>query len=154
MIRRSGGPAQGWKTFLVNHRDEIAAIDMLTVHSTARECLYAFVVLGLARRAILHTEVTMHPTARWLAQQITEAFPWETAPGFIVRDNDGAYGHVFRRRLYAMGIRDRPIAPHSPWQNGYAERMIWFDQAGMSRSYRDWERIAFAMRTQNLCRLL
>lgn len=66
----------------------------------------------------------MHPTAQWLAQQITEAFPWETAPKFIVRDNDGAYGHVFRQRLYAMGIRDRPTAPHSPWQNGYAERVI------------------------------
>lgn len=69
-------------------------------------------------------EVTDHPTAPWLAQQITEAFPWDEAPRFLVRDNDGAYGLVFRRRIRAMGIRDRPTMPHSPWQNGYAERVI------------------------------
>jgi transposase InsO family protein len=73
---------------------------------------------------ISHVEVAAHPTAEWLAGQITEAFPWDTAPEFLVRDNDGAYGIVFRRRVFAMGIRDRPITPHSPWQNGYAERVI------------------------------
>jgi transposase InsO family protein len=124
MVRRSGGGGQSWKTFLHNHRDAIAAIDMLTVPTLGFEQLYAFVVLGLGRRAILHIEVTDHPTAFWLAQQITEAFPWDSAPRFLVRDNDGAYGQVFRRRLWAMGIRDRPTTPHSPWQNGYAERAI------------------------------
>ena len=68
--------------------------------------------------------VTRHPTAEWLAQQIVEAFPWETAPTYLVRDNDGAYGPVFTRRVRAMGIRDRPISPRSPWQNPYAERLI------------------------------
>jgi transposase InsO family protein len=68
--------------------------------------------------------VTQHPTAEWLAQQIVEAFPWETAPTYLVRDNDGAYGPIFRRRVRAMGIRDRPISPSSPWQNPYAERLI------------------------------
>jgi transposase InsO family protein len=68
--------------------------------------------------------VTRHPTAEWLAQQIVEAFPWDTAPAYLVRDNDGAYGEVFLRRLRAMGIRDRPISPHSPWQNPYVERLI------------------------------
>lgn len=125
MLRRRDRPQQSWKTFLINHRSEIAAIDMLTVHTLAHECFYAFVVLGLARRAILHIEVTAHPTAEWLAQQIREAFPWDArVPRFIVRDNDGAYGRIFRQRLYAMGIRDRPTTPHSPWQNGYAERLI------------------------------
>jgi len=125
MARRSGrGGGQSWRTFLHNHRDAIAAIDMLTVPTLGFERLYAFVVLGLGRRLLLHIEVTDHPTAEWLANQITEAFPWDTAPGFVVRDNDGAYGAVFRRRLWAMGIRDHPIMPRSPWQNGYVERVI------------------------------
>ena len=86
--------------------------------------LYAFVVLGHGRRNILNIEVTGHPTALWLARQITEAFPWETAPGGLIRDNDGAYGVVFRRRVRAMGIRDRPTPPRSPWMNGHVERLI------------------------------
>jgi hypothetical protein len=68
--------------------------------------------------------VTRHPTAEWLAQQIVEAFPWNTAPTYLVRDNDGAYGQVFTTRIRTMGIRDRPISPRSPWQNPYAERLI------------------------------
>ncbi len=73
---------------------------------------------------MLWFEVTRHPTAEWLARQITEAFPWTSAPTYLVRDNDAAYGHVFTSRLRAMGIPDRPISPRSPWQNGYAERLI------------------------------
>ena len=73
---------------------------------------------------MLWFEATRHPTAEWLARQITEAFPWTSAPTYLVRDNDAAYGHVFTSRLRAMGIRDRPISPRSPWQNGYAERLI------------------------------
>jgi transposase InsO family protein len=69
-------------------------------------------------------EVTGYPTAEWLARQITEAFPWTSTPAYLLRDNDRAYGHVFTSRVRAMGIRDRPISPHSPWQNGYAERLI------------------------------
>ena len=76
------------------------------------------------RRQLLWFAVTRHPTAEWLAQQIIEAFPWETAPTYLVRDNDGAYGQIFRRRVRAMGIRDRPISLRSPWQNPYAERLI------------------------------
>ena len=84
----------------------------------------AFLVLGHGRRQLLWFEVTRHPTAAWLARQITEAFPWTSAPGYLVRDNDRAYGHVFTARVRAMGIRDRPIPPGSPWQNGIAERLI------------------------------
>ena len=79
---------------------------------------------GHGRRQLLWFEVTRHPTAEWLARQITEAFPWASAPGYLVRDNDRAYGHVFTARVRAMGIRDRPISPGSPWQNGIAERLI------------------------------
>ena len=124
MLRGGRPPSQDWKTFLRNHADGIAAVDFLVVPTVAFERLFAFVVLGIDRRNILWIGVTTNPTADWLARQITEAFPWDTAPAFLIRDNDGAYGEVFTRRLRAMGIRDRPITPRSPWQNGYVERVI------------------------------
>jgi transposase InsO family protein len=124
MIPRHGRPTQTWMTFLRNHSDAIAAIDMLAVRTFAFERLYAFIVLAHDRRRILHIEVARHPTALWLAQQITEAFALNPIPLFLVRDNDGAYGAIFRRKLRALGIRDRPTMPHSPWQNGYVERLI------------------------------
>ena len=99
-------------------------MDFLVVPTLTFERLFAFVVLSLGRRSILWIGVTSNPTALWLANQITEAFPWDTAPKYLIRDNDGAYGEVFTRRLRAMGIRDRPTAPRSPWQNGYVERVI------------------------------
>ena len=110
MGRRSGPPSQTWRTFLRNHADAITAIDLCLVPTVTFECLFAFVV--------------MHPTAEWLARQIVEAFPWNTAPRYLVRDNDGAYGKTFTKRVRTMGIRDRPIAPRSPWQNPYVERLI------------------------------
>jgi transposase InsO family protein len=88
------------------------------------ERLFAFLVLGHSRRQLLWLEVTRHPTAAWLARQITEAFPWASAPAYLVRDNDRAYGDAFTSRVRAMGIRDQPISPGSPWQNGIAERFI------------------------------
>ncbi len=116
--------AQSWKTFLRNQAEAIAAIDLFVVPTLTFERLFAFLVLGHGRRQLLWFEVTRHPTAEWLARQITEAFPWASAPPYLVRDNDRAYGHVFTSRVRAMGIRDRPISPGSPWQNGYAERLI------------------------------
>src|SRR6266566_7174346 len=116
--------SQGWKTFFRNHAHAIAAIDLLVVPTLSFERLFAFLVLGHGRRQLLWFEVTRHPTAEWLARQITEAFPWGSTPAYLVRDNDRAYGHVFASRVRAMGIRDRPISPGSPWQNGYAERLI------------------------------
>ena len=86
--------------------------------------LYTLVVLSLDRRRIVFVTATEHPTALWLAQQVREAFPWNTAPRYLIRDNDGKYGEAFRRIVRACGIRDRPIAPYSPWQNGYVERVI------------------------------
>jgi transposase InsO family protein len=124
MIRRRGPPSQTWRTFLRNHADAIAAIDLCVVPTLTFECLFAFLVLGHGRRRLLWFAVTRHPTAEWLAQQIVEAFPWDAAPTYLMRDNDGAYGHAFTNRIRAMGIRDRPISPRSPWQNPYVERLI------------------------------
>lgn len=124
VIPRRGRPTQSWATFLRNHADGIASIDMFAMPTVALEWLYGFVVLGHERRKILHADVITAPTAEWLAQQITEAFPWSAAPRFVVRDNDSSYGAAFRRRLWAMGIRDRPTQLHSPWQNGHVERLI------------------------------
>jgi transposase InsO family protein len=112
------------ETFLRNHADGIAAVDFLVVPTLSFERLFALVILGVSRRNILWIGVTTNPTAQWLAHQITEAFPWDTAPTFLIRDNDCAYGEVFAQRVRSMGIRDRPIAPRSPWQNGYVERAI------------------------------
>lgn len=124
MAKRRGPPSQGWRTFLRNHADAIAAIDLCVVPTLTFERLFAFVVLGHGRRQLLWFAVTRNPTAEWLAQQIVEAFPWDTAPAYLLRDNDAAYGRVLTRRLRAMGIRDRPITPRSPWQNAYVERLI------------------------------
>ena len=124
MSRGARPPSQSWRTFLRNHAEAIAAIDMCVVPTVSFDCLFAFLVLSHGRRQLLWFEVTRHPTAEWLARQITEAFPWASAPGYLVRDNDRAYGHVFTARVRAMGIRDRPISPGSPWQNGIAERLI------------------------------
>ena len=124
MLRGRRPPSQGWTTFLRNQAHGIAAVDFLVVPTPTFERLFAFIVLGIGRRCILWIGVTANPTAEWLARQITEAFLWDTSPRYLIRDNDGAYGEVFRRRLRSMGIRDRPITLRSPWQNGYVERVI------------------------------
>ena len=124
MARGRKPPSQSWKTFLRNHAEAIAAIDMCVVRTVTFDTLFAFLVVGHGRRQLLWLEVTRHPTAEWLAVQITEAFPWSSAPKHLIRDNDRAYGQVFATRVRAMGIRDRPISPGSPWQNGIAERLI------------------------------
>jgi transposase InsO family protein len=121
---QGGSPSQSWKTFFRNHAQAIAAIDLCVVPTLTFERLFAFLVVGHGRRQLLWFEVTRHPTAEWLARQITEAFPWASAPAYLVRDNDRAYGHAFKSRVRAMGIRDRPISPGSPWQNPYVERLI------------------------------
>jgi transposase InsO family protein len=124
MIGGGAPRSQSWTTFFRNHADAIAAIDFCVVQTLTFDRLFAFLVLGHGRRQLVWCEVTRHPTAEWLARQITEAFPWSSAPAYLVRDNDGAYGHIFTSRLRAMGIRDRPISPGCPWQNPYVERLI------------------------------
>ena len=124
MVKRRGPPSQGWRTFLRNHAPDIAAMDLFVVPTIGFDLLYALVIIRLDRRDLVWINVTTNPTAEWIACQITEAFPWNEAPRYLIRDRDRVYGTVVTRRMRAMGIRDRPIAPGSPWQNGFAERLI------------------------------
>ena len=124
MVKRRGPPSQGWRTFLHNHAPDIAAMDLFVVPTIGFDLLYAFVIVRLDRRDLVWINVTANPTAEWVARQITEAFPWDEAPHYLIRDRDRIYGSVVTRRLRAMGIRDKPTAPASPWQNGFAERLI------------------------------
>ena len=124
MAKRRRPPSQGWKTFLRNHTDAIASMDMFVVPTISFRLLYGLVVLHHSRRELLWLGVTSHPDAEWIARQLTEACGWSKAPQYLVRDRDAAYGTAFIRRVGAMGIRDRPISARSPWQNGYAERLI------------------------------
>src|SRR6202171_3148252 len=124
MIKRRWPPSQGWRTFLRNHAPDVAAMDLFVVPTIGFDLLYAFVIVRLDRRGLAWISVTTNPTAEWVARQITEAFPWDGAPGYMIRDRDRIYGTVVTRRLRAMGIRDKPIAPASPWQNGVVERLI------------------------------
>ena len=124
MVPRPDRPLQTWKTFLLNHIEGIASIDLFVVPTIAFQQLFAFLVLGHKRRQLLWFAVTRNPTAEWLARQITEAFPWDSTPNYLIRDNDRAFGVAFKARVRAMGIRDRPTSFRSPWQNGYVERLI------------------------------
>src|SRR4030088_247708 len=124
MVKRRGPPSQGWRTFLRNHAPDIAAMDLFVVPTIGFQLLYALVIIRLDRRDLIWINVTANPTAEWVARQITEAFPWDRAPRYMIRDRDHIYGAVVTRRLRAMRIRDKPTAPASPWQNGFAERLI------------------------------
>jgi len=124
MVKRCGPPSQEWRTFLRNHAPDIAAMDLFVVPTIGFKLLYGFVIIRLDRRDLVWISVTTNPTAEWVARQITEAFPWDGAPRFMIRDRDRIYGTIVTRRLRAVGIRDKPTAPASPWQNSFAERLI------------------------------
>src|SRR5215472_17999603 len=111
-------------THLLSRPMQIAAMDLFVVPSVTFELLYIFIIVRLARRDLVWINVTPHPTAEWVARQITEAFPWNEAPRYLSRDRDRVYGTMVTRRVRAMGIRDKPIACGSPWQNCFAERLI------------------------------
>jgi transposase InsO family protein len=124
MAKRCGPPSQGWRTFLRNHAPDIAAMDLFVAPTIGFDLLYVLVIIRLERRHLVWINVTPNPSAEWVARQITEAFPWTEAPRYLIRDQDRVYGAAVMHRLRAMGIRDKPIAPGSPWQNGFAERLI------------------------------
>jgi transposase InsO family protein len=124
MVRRRGKPSPTWRSFLRNQAQGIAAIDMFVVACASFRLLYVAIILGHDRRTIQHTAVTEHPTAAWLSRQVTEAFPWDTAPRYLLRDRDGSYGAEFCTRVEAMGITEVVTAPRAPWQNAYVERVI------------------------------
>lgn len=124
MARQPKSPSPTWRSFLKNHAGQIVAIDFFTVPTVAFHILYVFIVLSHDRRKIIHFNATANPTAQWTAHQVRQAFPEESAPRFLIRDNDGIYGQAFRRQLEVMGIEDVRTAYRSPWQNAYAERVI------------------------------
>ena len=117
-------PSQTWKTFLKNHMHNTVSIDFFTIPTVMFKILFVLVVLSHDRRRLLHFNITSNPTAEWTSRQIAEAFPWDTAPKYMIRDRAGIYGNVFRGRLKNMGIKEILTSPRSPWQNGYAERVI------------------------------
>jgi transposase InsO family protein len=124
MVRRRGTPSPTWRSFLRNQAAGIAAIDMFVVVSASFRLLYVMIILTHDRRKIVRFDVTRHPTAGWLARQVTEAFPWDTAPRYLLRDRDASYGAEFCKRVDAMRIIEVLTAPGSPWQNAYVERVI------------------------------
>ena len=124
MIRRRRPPSQGWKTFLRNHIDGIASLDLFVVRTISFKLLHGLVILRHARRRLVSINVTNNPTAEWIAGQVTDAFPWDEAPRHLLRDRDGVFGPAYTRRIRTMRIRDHPTAPRSPWQNGHVERLV------------------------------
>jgi hypothetical protein len=117
-------PSQTWKTFLRNHLSEMVSIDFFTVSTVRLRVLFVFLVLEHRRRQVLHFNVTDHPTSAWVYQQIIEAFGDRAVPRYLIRDRDGVYGTEVQRRLQSLQIHEVLTAPQSPWQNGYAKRMI------------------------------
>ena len=124
MIRHCNPPSQTWRTFLENHATELVSVDFFTVPTATFRILYVFVILHHERREIVHFNVTEHPTAQWAAQQLVEAFPFDSAPRYLLRDRDSIYGGRFRNRVKSLGIDEVLTAPRSPWQNPYVERIV------------------------------
>ena len=135
MTRHRKPPSQTWRTFLENHAKDIVSVDFFTVPRATFRVLFVFVMLSNARRRVVHWNVTAAPNAAWTGQQIIDAFPWETAPRFVLRDRDGIYGPEFVRRVRGMGIEQVMISASSPWQRRTARRR------GES-SHRRWDRSA------------
>jgi transposase InsO family protein len=124
MVRQRKPPSQTWRTFLENHVKQLVSTDFLVVTTVSFRLLFVFVVLAHDRRHAIHFNVTAHPTAEWTARQIAEAFPWDSAPRYLIHDRDCIYGAAFRQRVAEMDIREVLTAPRCPWQNAYAERFI------------------------------
>jgi putative transposase len=122
--KRRSPPSQTWRTFLAIHVRDLVSLDFFTVPTAGLRVLFVLVVLAHHRRRVIHFNVTEHPTAHWTAQQIVDAFPDDSAPAYLLRDRDRVYGEQFRHRPEGMGIEEVLTAPHSPWQNPFAERLI------------------------------
>jgi putative transposase len=123
-VRHRKPPSPTWQAFLRNHIKDLVSMDFFVVPTVTGKVLFVLVMLAHERRRIVHMNVTEHPTAQWTAQQVVEAFPWDTTPRYLLRDRDGIYGDLFRQRVHNMGIEEVRIAPRSPWQNPYVERVI------------------------------
>jgi putative transposase len=123
-VRPRNPSSPAWKAFLNNHVKDLVALDFFVVPTSSYKVLFVLVILAHKRRRIVHVNVTEHPTAAWTAQQVVDAFPWDGAPRYLLRDRDRIYGGSFRQRIRNMGIDKVIIAPRSPWQNPYVERCI------------------------------
>ena len=123
MVRVPKRPSATWRSFLKNHGKEIVSIDFLVVPTIRFKLLYVLVFLSIERRRVIHFNVTEHPTAEWTGEQVVQAFPWDTAPKYLLRDRDSIYGKEFKRRVSGFGISEVLTAPRSPWQNPYSERL-------------------------------
>src|SRR6266852_2005716 len=124
MVRHRKPPSQTWRTFLENHVKDLVSVDFFTVPTIRFQVLYVFLVLAHDRRRILHFGVTAHPTAEWTAQQLREAFPWDTAPRYLLRVRDRIFGDEFSKQVQDMAVQEVLSAPRSPWQRAYVERVI------------------------------
>jgi transposase InsO family protein len=124
MVKHRKPPSPTWRAFLNNHLKELVSVDLFVVPTIRNTVLFTFLVLAHGRRRVIHFNVTEHPSSEWTAQQIVEAFPWDTAPKYLLRDRDGVYGQYFQSRVENMGVKEVKIAPHSPWQSPYVERLI------------------------------
>ena len=124
IVRQRRPPSQTWRTFLENHLKSMVSVDFLVVPTIRFQIFYVFLVLAHERRRIVHFAVTAHPTAEWTAQQLREAFPWDSAPRYLLRDRDRIFGHEFVEQVKAMGIKQVLSRPRSPWQRAYVERVI------------------------------
>ena len=153
MVRHRKPPSQTWRTFLENHTKELVSADFFVVPTVFFRVLFVFVIISHDRRRVVHSAVTDHPTSEWTAHQLLEAFPWDEAPRFLLRDRDRIYGEKFTDAARGLGINEILTAPQSPWQNAYVERLIGsirrectdhvivFNQAGLRRilkSYFDY----------------
>jgi putative transposase len=117
-------PSPTWKAFLKNHVQALVSLDLFVAPTLTHKVLFVLVILAHERRRVVHVNVTEHPTVEWTAQQVVEAFPWDEARRYLLRDRDSIYGVSFRQRVRNMGIEETLIAPRSPWQNPYVERLI------------------------------
>jgi putative transposase len=117
-------PSQTWRTFLTNHLAETVVIDFFTVPTATFRVLFVFIVLSHERRRAVHFGVTEHPTEEWTMQQMREAFPWDQAPRYVLRDRDAIYGREFAAMIRDMGMEEVLTAPQSPWQHPFAERLV------------------------------
>jgi transposase InsO family protein len=124
MVRHRKPPSQTWRAFLDNHVKQLVSVDFFVVPTMTFKVLFVFVILSHERRRVLHFNVTRNPTAERTAQQLVNAFPYDSAPRYLLRDRDKIYGEYFRAKVAAMEIMEILIAPRSPWQNPYVERLI------------------------------
>jgi len=117
-------PSLTWKTFLANHVQDLVALDFFAVPTVTYKVLFVLLIVAHHRRRVVHVAITEHPTAEWTAQQVVDAFPWDEVPRYLLRDRDRIYSASFQQRVRNMGIKEVVIAPRSPWQNPYVERLI------------------------------